>query len=434
MEPSEIIVIGGGLGGLTAATLLARQGHAVRVLERAARPGGRARSRLERGFVHNVGAHALYRGGTAAAVLDAIGVKPAGRTVGGRGAHLLQDGELRVLPSSLSTLISTTALGARGKLAFALALLSSGERKARQLRGLTVRQWLDQTSDERTRALLEMLVRLTTYANAPELLSAEAAVRQLGHALRNSVQYVDHGWQTLVDAVAQRAAAAGVRIELGSAAARIEHDGRARAVVMQDGKRWPASAVVAAVAPRVLASLLPGDALALRWSDSAVPMRAACLDLGVDGLPHPERVTVQSTDAPLYFANHSAYAALAPAGKSTLHLIRYLTPAEDGRDAEPELRAFLERVQPGVYARAEVKRFQPNLTVHNDVPGSPRARPEHPDIAALYLVGDFVARRGMLLDGVLESADEVASRIGRTARGTERLAAAGATRNADHAA
>lgn len=63
----------------------------------------------------------------------------------------------------------------------------------------------------------------------------------------------------------------------------------------------PARAVVAAVEPSVLAKLLPGDACTRRWADAAVPLRAACLDLGARGLPHPERVNVQSLDAPLYF-------------------------------------------------------------------------------------------------------------------------------------
>jgi hypothetical protein len=150
-----------------------------------------------------------------------------------------------------------------------------------------------------------------------------------------------------------------------------------------------------------------------------VPLRAACLDLGVRELPHPERFNVQALDAPLYFSNHSLYARLAPEGANTLHLVRYLAPGEDGRDSEPELRAFLEQVQPGVYARAEVKRFMPNLVVYNDVPGSERARALHPEIAGLFLVGDFASERGLLTDAVLDSARVAAERC------AERAAAAG---------
>ncbi|HMI92512.1 MAG TPA: FAD-dependent oxidoreductase, partial [Polyangiales bacterium] len=286
-------------------------------------------------------------------------------------------------------------------------------RKARALRGRNVQQWLsEETSDERARELIALLVRLGCYAHAPDLLGAEAAARQLAHVVKHSVMYVDGGWQSLIDAVLARAEAAGVQLDLGVAVERIEHAGSAvRAVVTRDGRRVPARAVVAAVEPAVLAALLPGDARARRWADAAVPLRAACLDLGVRGLPHPERFSVHALEAPLYFANHSAYAQLAPDGASVLHLIRYLAPGEDGRGAEPELRAFLERVQPGVYARAETKRFAPNLVVHNDLPGPERARGEHPELAGLHLVGDGCSARAMLTDGVLDSAHAAAARI-----------------------
>jgi phytoene dehydrogenase-like protein len=332
--------------------------------------------------------------------------------VRGEGGYLLQADRLQVLPRNGWTALSTGALGIRGKLLFGRQFLSLGEGKAQRLRGRSVGQWLDaEVPDLRARALLETLIRLTTYAHAPDLLSAEVAIRQLALAARHSVMYVDGGWQTLVDAVLRSAQDAGVQIETGVAVARIEHDPQVRAVVLRDGRRLAARAVIAAVEPSALASLLPEDAHARRWADSAIPLRAACLDLGVRGLPHPERVNVLSTDAPLYFANHSAYAALAPEGACTLHLARYLGPGEDGRQAEVELRDFLERIQPGVYQRAEVKRFMPSLTVHNDVPGRAQVDRLHPEIPGLHLVGDCVERSAILLDGVLESARSAAARL-----------------------
>jgi phytoene dehydrogenase-like protein len=50
-KAGEIIVIWAGLGGLSAAALLARAGYAVRVLEAATHAGGRARSGNGTGLV-----------------------------------------------------------------------------------------------------------------------------------------------------------------------------------------------------------------------------------------------------------------------------------------------------------------------------------------------------------------------------------------------
>ena len=55
--PPRVLVIGAGIGGLTAAALLAQQGLSVQVLERAAAPGGKMRQVA-------VDAHALDGGPT----------------------------------------------------------------------------------------------------------------------------------------------------------------------------------------------------------------------------------------------------------------------------------------------------------------------------------------------------------------------------------
>jgi len=71
------------------------------------------------------------------------------------------------------------------------------------------------------------------------------------------VRYVHGGWQSLVDAVQACAVGAGVEIMQGVRAASVEHAGMVRGVLLADGRRLPASAVVTAVDPRGLASLVP---------------------------------------------------------------------------------------------------------------------------------------------------------------------------------
>ncbi|MGB3495453.1 MAG: C-3',4' desaturase CrtD [Elainellaceae cyanobacterium] len=55
-KPSRIVVIGAGIGGLTAAALLAHQGYQVLVLDQAIVPGGCASTFRRRGFTFDVGA------------------------------------------------------------------------------------------------------------------------------------------------------------------------------------------------------------------------------------------------------------------------------------------------------------------------------------------------------------------------------------------
>jgi choline dehydrogenase-like flavoprotein len=59
---SRITVVGGGLGGLTAAISCAEAGHQVRLLEAHEQLGGRARS-MDAPYQANVGPHVIYKDG-----------------------------------------------------------------------------------------------------------------------------------------------------------------------------------------------------------------------------------------------------------------------------------------------------------------------------------------------------------------------------------
>src|SRR5262245_20907815 len=103
----EIVVAGGGIAGLTAATYLARGGARVRLFERAQALGGRGASQEKSGFVFNIGPHALYRGGPAEEVLRELGVAVAGRSPKASGSLGYANGALGSLPVGFLTLLTS---------------------------------------------------------------------------------------------------------------------------------------------------------------------------------------------------------------------------------------------------------------------------------------------------------------------------------------
>jgi hypothetical protein len=101
----------------------------------------------------------------------------------------------------------------------------------------------------RIREVVEAVVRLTSYAHAPDRISAGAAIAQLVLGLNPGVRYLDGGWQSMVDSVAAAARAAGAELRSGVRVDRVEHDGRVRGLALESGESVAADAVILALGP-----------------------------------------------------------------------------------------------------------------------------------------------------------------------------------------
>ena len=412
---SDVIIIGGGLAGLTAATLLARSGKAVILFEHSSREiGGRARTAEIDGFYFNQGPHALYLTDASDSILKEIGITYTGGIPAAKG-YLISGGKKREIAGDYSSWLSGKSDGSQ-------FFISPTNIDFSQLENVTEQEWLDKNiHDINDAEIIKTIFRLNTYANDSDVQSIGPVLHQIYVGSRAGVMYLDGGWQTLVDGLLTVAKNANARIVMGKKAIRVKRtDSSGWRVLLDDKTEISANIVVIAAGPKDAYSLFDDnerpDVLS-KSAKEAKPVRLVCLDVALSNLPDKDTLFALGVDRPLYFSVHSAYAKLAPKGGALIHVAKYLGTSIEPkpREDQPELEEFLDLLQPGWRQVLVKKRPLPNMVVSNALvtaaDGGLGGRPDTKIADNLYIVGDWVGKEGLLSNASVASAKYAAQQI-----------------------
>jgi phytoene dehydrogenase-like protein len=440
--PRRVVVVGGGLAGLTAAIHAARGGASVTLLDARRQLGGRARTQ-EVGSpgagtaLFNEGPHALYRGLVGTEVLAELGVRPEGGkpptpmwAADGGGISLVPTTagdvlrRLDTFRADVSRVDMARAGISRVDMARVGVLVAvPGRRPAGPEQSMAT--WIEQaTGRVGARRALRMLTRVATYCHDLERISADAAVIQLRSAATHGVLYIDGGWGPMVEALTGRALDHGVDIRPCAKAGAVEAgpleakraEPRSAIRVVGDETITADAVVIAGAGPGEVARLLgQASPLAQGWAAEAEPVLASTLDLHLDRLPRPDRRLVFGLEEPLYFSVHTPSARLCDRGE-VVHLMRN---GPWSPSARREMERLCDLAQPGWRAHVLAERFGHSRVVAHDRPRPGAGAAGRPGVAVadapgVFVAGDWVGPEGLLADAALASG-----------RAAGRLAAAG---------
>jgi phytoene dehydrogenase-like protein len=312
MTRYDVVVIGAGLGGLTAGAILAREGRKVLVIERSNSVGGAASSYkvgdlFVEGSLHETSdprdprdpKHDLL---TRAGVLDKVTWSPSDVFYEVRGGPI---GSPLVLPASLD--------GARTALIARFPESSAGiEQTMREIeqgvpdaeRTISLAQKLDTLFGDNEAVKCALAANLAYYHDDPATLLWSHFAAAQGHYLRSGPCFVNGGSQRLSSALARAIKTAGSDAMLRRAVSHVAPGASGLHTIMHtakdgsDPKTVEAACVISNAAPEALAELLPADAAArlrMHYAPMAPSISLFALTLGLSRPPREVGFTSYST-------------------------------------------------------------------------------------------------------------------------------------------
>lgn len=367
-----ITIVGGGIGGLSAAIACAEGGGAVRLLEAHEALGGRARSTAGP-YKANLGPHVIYKDGAFWSWLEERGLLPAYAGPPLSGIRFRWQGEARRFPP-LATVPSVLRL--RGREAPV---------------DVDFRSWAASHSDERTAEMLSAAAGVYTFHHDPGELSAAFVWHHTVRVLLSpppTARYLLGGWSALVDSLERRARRLGVEIETGC---RVD--------------ALPAEPTIVATELDAARALLGDDSL--EWPSG----HTICLDLGLEQR-RGDPFVVSDLDEAGWIERFSAPdPSLAPPGEELVQAQLPVRPGESVERAAIRLERFLDLSLPGWRERETWRRRQvmDGRSGPLDYPGrSWRDRPAIDRGDGVFVAGDMVAAPGLLSEVAWASGVEAA--------------------------
>jgi protoporphyrinogen oxidase len=293
---TDVLVVGGGAAGLTAAWRIAAGGKRVHVLERAPFVGGMAASTVVAGQRVDFGSHRLHPS-IAPHLLHAV------QSWLGDDLQLRpRNGRLRLRDHWLRFPLQASDLVRHSPPRLTVGALAAAAR--RPFRHARAESFADVVRNRFGRGILDEFygpIAQKLWGTDPDRLSADVARRRIaatgaGSLLRRVVQpsngasrtfwYPRHGYGQIVDAVAQAAVDAGATIELDASIRAVTPRADGVSVVLESGQRFECARLLWTAPLASLVDVVDGTPPQVRSGVAALSHRAMVLIYAVIDRPH----------------------------------------------------------------------------------------------------------------------------------------------------
>lgn len=422
---ADVIVIGGGWGGLTTASILAHNGLEVRLLEAAGHLGGRSACDRKDGFLVDYGIHII---GYEAAGHAARAMREIGHDIEflhyGRPL-LYTEGEFITLPTGTASFLATQHLTFAEKMIIGHGVRKLIVARTAKIADTPLADVIPGGSRETVRHFYSILSSIGLIAPDIEAASAGEFAKFLRRAMkaRHQVSYPRGGMAQINDTMAEKVRRSGT-ISLNSRVKSLNIEGGKVKSVRVHEEDLEAAAVVLAVPVQKIPELV-GDALSpeyKRMCATLQPTAGLSLDLCLDK-PVSDIDSFFITTDPISMGQFTSNIdpSTAPEGKQ-LATFFYPLPGsvlDDRVKLTEENKRFSELIEemfPGIMDKVEWERMLKLRVVDGFEPRVGQTAKDRPPTRVegaenLYLSGDCVGVEGKGGDVAFSSGIEAAHAV-----------------------
>ncbi|SEN03640.1 phytoene desaturase family protein [Lihuaxuella thermophila] len=421
--PEKVIVVGGGLAGLSAAARLAHNNYDVTLLEKAPKLGGRAISIPMKGFNFNFGAHAIYaRDKSILRKFESeIHLKVDWKDFSPSKAFYDLGSYTTPMPATLEGLYRTKILDSQNKLRFAYEVFKTMAAIERGEDGVPIGEYLEK-EPEQVRDLLLTVASSNFFTNEAEKIPSPLFFQYYKRlfSTHRAVSYIGGGWQAIVDAFAEIIEKNGGSIVTKEKVTKVELDGKRITAVHGKEQVYQGDHYIFCIPPKELFSLFSDTPQQKYFEEYAryVPTQVVVYDVGLSERIRSPFTYVYQKAQRVFITDISYYdTTCVPEGGQLMQAVAYLNEEEIASGKADEKVALIESVYdkhfPGWRERLVAKRVSKRATVQEiKCIDDQRLMPvKFYSLSNAYFAGDWCKGEGQLSELSFSSAYEVTSRI-----------------------
>lgn len=420
----NVLVVGGGLAGLSSAARLAYNGFNVTLLEKSPKLGGRAITIPLKGFKFNFGAHAIYARdrSTLRKFESELPLKIDWKNFSPSKAFYDLGSFTTPMPATLAGLLRTKVLDPENKLRFTYEIIKTMTSLERGEEGVPIGEYL-QNASQPIRDLLLTLASSNFFSNETERIPSPLFFQYYKRlfAAKYAVSYIGGGWQSIVDCFAEIITNNQGQIIPKEKVTKIELEGNQIRKVHGKEKTYQADYYIFCIPPKELTKLFAGSPYEQTFTEYAnyQPTQVIVYDVGLSKRIQTPFAYVYHKGERVFITDISYYdTTCTPEGGQLLQAISYLNQDEVGNkeivdQKTKSIESVYDKHFPGWRDRLVTKRLSKRATVQEiKCVDDQRLMPiKFYGLSNVYFAGDWCQGQGQLSELSFSSAYEVTNRL-----------------------